>query len=284
MLSSNCCQKTLCNNGVTFRDSWRVIYRRINRQERKWKHEEEHGVLEERYKKWPKERNFQANLEEYESDVLDQTLSQFYAELRKENWDDYKPDCLKVMQASLERYLKSKAYPKSIIRDRDFLNSRKVLEGKTRKLREQGKGKRPNRSRSLTKEEEQVLWLNGQLGGSTPRALLNTQHFGLRGWQEHYQMEVDDFTLQRDDDENEFLTFAEDPIKTRQGGLSVTTRLVTSKMFAAGNEERCPSCCSNDIQRSDQAKWRKAVRFFSLSSTSRFQAFGTRKPQWERTP
>lgn len=109
------------------------------------------------FKKWANERNYETNLEEYESDVLDQTLSQFYAELRKENEDDYEPDCLKVMQASLERYLKSKAYPKSIIRDREFLNSRKVLEGKARKLREQGKGKRPNRSRSLTKEEEEVL-------------------------------------------------------------------------------------------------------------------------------
>ena len=92
------------------------------------------------FKKWANERNFQADLEEYESDVLDQTLSQFYAELRKENGDDYEPDCLKAMQASLERYLNSKAYPKSIIRDREFVDSRKVLEGKARKLREQGKG------------------------------------------------------------------------------------------------------------------------------------------------
>ena len=58
------------------------------------------------FKKWANDRNFQANLEEYESDVLDQTLSQFYPKLRKENGDDYKPECLKVMQASLERYLK----------------------------------------------------------------------------------------------------------------------------------------------------------------------------------
>ena len=79
-------------------------------------------------KKWANERTFQANLEDYESDVLDQTLSQFYAELRKENGDDYEPDCLKVMQASQWRDLKSKAYPKSIIRDREFLNSRKVLK------------------------------------------------------------------------------------------------------------------------------------------------------------
>ena len=176
------------------------------------------------FKKWATERNVNANLEEYECDALDQTLSQFYAELRKENGDDYEPDSLKVMQAAMERYLKSKSYPKSIIRDREFINSRKVLEGKARKLREQGKGKRPNRSKSLTKEEEEVLWQNGQLGSGTPRALINTmwwlmtQHFGLRGRQEHHQMKVEDFTLQHDDDGTEFLTFEEGLTKTRQGG------------------------------------------------------------------
>ena len=142
----------------------------------------------------------------------------------------------------MERYLKSNSYPKSIIRDRQFINSRKVLEGKTRKLREQGKGKRPNRSKTLTK----VLWQNGQLGSGTPRALVNTmwwlmtKHFGLRGRQEHYQMKVEDFTLQHDDDGTEFLTFEEGLTKTRQGGLSVKNRLVTSKMFATVQEKRCP--------------------------------------------
>ena len=31
------------------------------------------------FKKWANERNLQANLEEYENDVLDQRLSQFWA-------------------------------------------------------------------------------------------------------------------------------------------------------------------------------------------------------------
>ena len=43
----------------------------------------------------------------------------------------------------MERYFKSKAYPKSIIQDREFLNSRTVLDGKARNLQEQGKGKQP---------------------------------------------------------------------------------------------------------------------------------------------
>ena len=48
--------------------------------------------------------------------------SQFYAELQKENGYDYEPDSLKVMQVVMEIYLKSKSYPKSIIRDREFIN------------------------------------------------------------------------------------------------------------------------------------------------------------------
>ena len=66
------------------------------------------------FKKWATERNVNVNLEEYGCEALDQMLSQFYAELRKENGDDYVPDSLKVMLAALERYLKSKSYPKSM--------------------------------------------------------------------------------------------------------------------------------------------------------------------------
>ena len=55
------------------------------------------------FKKWANESNLQANLEEYESDVLVQTLSQFYAEWRKENGDDHEPEYLKVLQAPLEK-------------------------------------------------------------------------------------------------------------------------------------------------------------------------------------
>ena len=64
------------------------------------------------------------------------------------------------------------------------------------------------------------------LGGGTPRALLNTmwwlltQHFGLRGQQEHHQMKVEDFTLQRDDDGNEFITFGDGPTKQDREDLA----------------------------------------------------------------
>ena len=150
------------------------------------------------------------------------------------------------MQAALDFHLKEKGYSLSIIKDREFLSFRKVLEGKACKLQNEGKGKLPNKSRSLTREEEEVLWECGQLGNSSPRSLLYTmgwlllQHLGLRGCQEHYTMNVEDFTLNKDDNGNQFITFTEGPTKTRQGGLRLQPRSVLPKMFATG-DSRCPA-------------------------------------------
>ena len=130
-----------------------------------------------------------------------------------------------------------------------------MLEGKARKLQNEGKGKLPNKSRSLTREEEEVLWECGQLGNSSPRSLLYTmwwllsQHLGLRGCQEHYTMNVEDFTLNKDDNGNEFITFAEGPTKTRQGGLRLQPRSVLPKMFAT-----CDSPCPVALFKSYLAK------------------------------
>ena len=134
---------------------------------------------------------------------LDKILERFFACVCKQDGTDYEPGSLKVMQAALERHLKEKGYSFSIIKDREFFNSRKVLEGKAHKLRNEGKGKLPNKSRSLIREEEEALWESGQLGDSSQRSLVNTmwwllsQHLGLRGCQEHYTMNVEDFTLNK---------------------------------------------------------------------------------------
>ena len=91
------------------------------------------------------------------------------------------------MIASLDRHLKKAGSSISIAKDREFVNSRKVLEGKTRFLREQGYGKRPCALKALTTEDEKLLWSKGLLGSHSPKSLIATmwfvltQHFGLRG-------------------------------------------------------------------------------------------------------
>ena len=120
---------------------------------------------------------------------LNNTFFEFFAELRKTNGDDYEPDSLHLMLSTINRHLKSKSYPRSIREDNIFLPCCQVLEGKTRKLRSEGKGKRPHRAQSLNAEEEEVLWKCGQLGTFTAESSTNTvfwlliQHLGSRGRQ-----------------------------------------------------------------------------------------------------
>ena len=77
------------------------------------------------------------------------------------------------------------------------------MEGKTGELRASGMGKKPNRAKSPTKEEENILWTNGLLGKESPRALLNamfwlfTQHFGWRGRQGQHEFKIDDFYFRK---------------------------------------------------------------------------------------
>ena len=126
-----------------------------------------------------------------------------------------------------------------------FRSSQQILEGKARVLREQGMGKKPNKSHSLTPHEGDMLWEMGRLGTSSPDVLLRTvwftlvQHFGLRGVQEHTTMRLDEFTRKVDDNGHTYIEFAEDPTKTRNGGLWPKMRPTDCKMFAT-NDERCP--------------------------------------------
>ena len=52
-------------------------------------------------------------------------------------------------------------------------------------------------------------------------------------------MEVEDFSFCVDDSGTEYITFKENPTKTRQGGLNTKHRSVLPKMFATGGQ-RCP--------------------------------------------
>ncbi len=72
--------------------------------------------------------------------------SNFFAELRKQNGQNYEPESLKVMQTALDRHLRDKGCTYSILRDvMEFIKSRKVLRTELHEqsieLHEQGKGK-----------------------------------------------------------------------------------------------------------------------------------------------
>ena len=130
-------------------------------------------------------------------------------------------------------------------KDREFVKYRQVLEGKAKALREKGHGKRANATKPLTVQDEEQLWKNRALGEQNPKSLfyalwyLLTLHVGLRSCQEHHGMFVEDFSLSKDDQGIEYVTFEENPTKTRQGVLRKKRGAVQPKMFATGGP-RCP--------------------------------------------
>ena len=148
------------------------------------------------FKEWAKSRQKNGNIASDQPEDLDRILQVFYVEVRKRNKEEYEPECLRVMRAGLERHLKERNYPRSLLHDDVFKESTKVLEGKARALIDSGKGNRPNRARALNQYEENALWDCGLHGNKSPRAIINTlwfyltQHSGLRGRQEHYLTQI----------------------------------------------------------------------------------------------
>ena len=117
------------------------------------------------------------------------------------------------MQSAIERYLKEKNYPLSIVRSREFHSSQEILNAKAISLRQQGKGKRPNKAQPITPEEESALWEKGQLGDFNGKVLTNvnfknlTEQLGFRGRQEHYDAYVEDVIIRQREDGTEVVEF-----------------------------------------------------------------------------
>ena len=135
---------------------------------------------------------------------LDGILQQFYADLIKSDGQKYEPESVKVMQAALDQHLRKEGCSYSILKDLEFSNSPKVLNGKAIVLQENGKGKRPRKADALTENEEELLWNCGVLGTSNPISLNYTaflifsQHFATQGRQEHHQIHIEDLKTVRD--------------------------------------------------------------------------------------
>ena len=57
-----------------------------------------------------------------------------------------------------------------------FKGSVNVLQCKSSLLRQKGLGKKPNKTNSLTRQEEDILWECGQLGEKTPESIAGSSH------------------------------------------------------------------------------------------------------------
>ena len=149
------------------------------------------------WKRWCLEKRIAEEIENYEVVELNTLLERFYAELKNKHGEDYEPESLKVMIASLDRHLKNKGYSLSIVRDREFSSSKQVLDGKAKQLCLAGRASALRRGGRNSLEERE-----------TPASLIHTmwwlsltQQFDLCGRQEHHGMRLEDFRIMEGDDD-----------------------------------------------------------------------------------
>ena len=62
------------------------------------------------YRLWAKCRNKAEDIEVLDPVELDNVLQYFYADVKKQNGDDFEPNSLCSMQAGIDRYLREKKY------------------------------------------------------------------------------------------------------------------------------------------------------------------------------
>ena len=154
------------------------------------------------WKSWAESNGLNDNIVRYKAEELDGCLQYFFVEIHNSDGSDSELDRLRVMLAALHRHLMTAKYP---AKDREFVKCRQVLERKARALRKRGHGKRPNATKALAGQDEEQLWKNCVLSEKNPKSLLYTLwyllmlNFGLQGCQEHHEMVVKDFSLNKDD-------------------------------------------------------------------------------------
>ena len=175
---------------------------------------------------------------------LDAHLQPFFVELKKQDGGDYEPESLRTMIAALDRHVRELGCDYSILKDKEFTECRKVLNGKAIDLREKGKGKRKRKADAVCDEEEKSLWDRGILGDENlNHAIFYTlsQHFGTRGRQEHHQLRLEDLKFVKNaiTGEIEHVEWVEGLTKTRRGGLVKNKRRVPQKAYKTG-ERSCP--------------------------------------------
>lgn len=180
------------------------------------------------------------------SEELDHLLGKFFKDLRKINGEEYEPSTLTGLQKSIQRFLPDSGSKMNILKDDEFAFSQKVLEAKRKNLVVQGKGNRPNATRSLTEEEK--LFQRGAFGAEKPVTLQRTMwwnlslHFGFRAPDKSCRLCWGDVSLHTDpiQDGREMLLWLNEPgTKTRKGKENHHRRPFSPKAYTT-NTHRCP--------------------------------------------
>ena len=150
------------------------------------------------WKSWAECNGLNDEIVKYDTKELDECLSRFFAEIRESDGSDSEPDSLRVMLAQTKWQQNIHSKGPRICRMQTGPRGQELFAKKAT-----DNDQMQQKHFSIVQDEEQ-LWKNRVIGEQNPKSLLHTLwclltlHFGLRGRQEHHEMFVEDFSLNRD--------------------------------------------------------------------------------------
>ena len=110
---------------------------------------------------WCKARKVEKPVAEMSLEELDEHLSQFVFETRRQDGNPYPPKTLYQLVCGLQRFLRENGRPEVAMFDEKnptFDKSRKVLDARMKQLMSQGVGTATKSAEPLTAEQEIILW------------------------------------------------------------------------------------------------------------------------------
>nr|XP_034336669.1 uncharacterized protein LOC117692546 [Crassostrea gigas] len=161
------------------------------------------------------------------SEEMNYWLQRFIVEARRQDGKDYPPKSLYLISCGLLRFLRDKGvYDKNFLDEKNttFIEFRKVLDAKMKSLIELGIGCTTKQADPILPEDEAKLWDVGVFGKKNAEQLQKTiffyacKIFGLRGCDEHHNLECEQFTI-GSDKLGKFIQFTGRKTKTYKGGL-----------------------------------------------------------------
>ena len=171
----------------------------------------------------------------------------FFTNEREQEGTEFEPGTLSSFQHSFGRHLSELGKHYCLFKDKEFAESREMLESKWKQLGWEGKGCCPKEALGLKEDELEKLWSANQLGDHSPEALIctvglyNTIHFSWRARDEHRKVLMGDLELQREEGAEKcenIIWHTERGSKTRSGVKEFTVeRYFNSWIYKTGNEK-----------------------------------------------
>ena len=169
------------------------------------------------------------NLINIGTDQMNEVLSFFLMEIRKQNGEEYPHETLYEIVLSLQHYMAINRCDIKLLDHPGLVCMHNTLDNSMKELSKQGVIRERSQAKPITVDEEDKLWKSGLLGDDMPERLVNTLlyligvHFTLCTYEEHKCLKVGGFSqfkLKFDYDcDLKYLEYIEYQSKNHQGGL-----------------------------------------------------------------